>query len=195
MVAKKTMIQTQSAYLRSLQNKKGQSILEVILLLPFLFAFVAFLYKMDMAAQMSINNVQFVRSQTYVLTANSPEYPRVDFRFSPGGFVALKQDRMILGVADPTALQSANRDQTKLDPIPQIQKVTRAGVNGSNALGEVTNRTDIRIRSTAAICTQLNSADGNAASMLPENVPMAIPQPQRWPFGQEVCRYQGLSGS
>jgi hypothetical protein len=177
----------------TLQNENGQSILEVVLLLPFLFAFVAFLYKMDMAAQMSINNVQFVRSQTYILTANSPEYPRFDFRFTPGGFVAMQQDRMVLGVSDPSALQSANRDQTKLDPIPQIQKVTQKGVNGSDALGEVTNRTDIRIRSTASICTQLNSADGAKAPMLPENIPAIASA--RWPFGQAVCRYQGLSGS
>ena len=164
----------------TLRNHAGQSILEVVFVLPFLFLFVGLLFKLNMSLQASINNTQYARSQVYVLTANSPEYPRLEFRtYMAESFVKNKQDRIVLGVADPEALTSSVNNDKSMDPIPQIQKIGRnKTVKGSDESGEVTKRTDIRIRNTSAICTQLNTLPSTGSS--------------RWPFGQAVCQYSGM---
>lgn len=180
MVAKKT----NSALL---MNEEGQSILEILILVPFLFMFVGLLYKITMATQMAINNTQYARSQIYVLTANSPEYPRLEFRWNPGMFAAKGQDRMVLGVADPKALTTSAGQEGTIEPMPQTQKIGRIGstVTGNTDRGEVNKRTEIRVRNTVGICTQLNSKPLSDAQVS-ENVK------KRWPFGIDVCRYGGM---
>jgi hypothetical protein len=173
-------------------NESGQSILEIVFILPFLFLFVGLLYKLNMAVQMAINNTQYARSQIYVLAANSPEYPRLNFRFyGPNMFAQNEQDEMILGVADPSALATANATDGSLEPIPQTQKIARkqTDVPGSQERGEVQNRTEIRVRNTAAICTQLNAV-APKKPMTSDNIRDVL-KAQRWPFHQEVCQYKG----
>lgn len=162
-------------------DAKGQSIVEVILLLPFLFLFVTVLFKLNIVAQMSINNAQYARSQLFSLTGNSPEYPRIGFRLRDNMFKKQNQDLMILGVSDPTAIRAAeyaaDEGVSKIDPIPQTEKLDKKGTNikGSQDAGEQTKRNEIRVRNTASICTQIN------------NVPQL--GTTRWPFGQTVCQY------
>lgn len=161
-------------------NQSGQSILEVVFVLPFLFLFVGLLFKLNLSIQTAINNQQFARSQVYVLTANSPEYPRLQFRQSATLFKAAKQDQMILGVADPSGITQANNNDGQIDPIPQIQKIGRnKTVKGSDDRGDQAKRSDIRVRNTSALCTQINSLPTGTS--------------QRWPFGQPVCQYSGIS--
>lgn len=172
-------------------NQKGQSLLEVLILIPFLFMFVGALYKINMAAQMSIVNTQYARSQIYVLAANSPEYPRLQFRLNQTMFAFNKQDRMILGVADPKALSTSTGMEGTIEPMPQIQKIGRTGttVVGSTDSGEVSKRTDVRVRNTSAICTQLNAAS-NKMPMDETNIQSLASK--RWPFGYSVCQYEGV---
>ena len=175
-------------------NEEGQSVLEIVFILPVLFLFVALLYKVTMAIQMGIVNTQYARSQVYVLTANSPEFPRLQFRWSPSTFAAKEQDRMVLGVADPTSLQRQAKGATStLEPVPQVQKIARLGteVKGSTDRGEVKLRNEIRVRNTSGICTQLNSVGGKTP-MTPETIPSL--QSKRWPFGGSVCQYAGFGG-
>jgi len=163
---------------KSYRNEKGQSVLEVVFVLPFLFLFVGMLFKLNMGIQQAINNTQYARSQIYVLTANSPEYPRLQFtQYSDTGsgsvkmFSAAGQDMMVLGVADPSAISDSEGDG--LQPIPQTQSIARnKSVKGNT----------VHIRNTAAICTQLNI------------IPKVNGTSQRWPFGGGVCQYQGMSG-
>lgn len=172
-------------------NKKGQSLLEVLILVPFLFAFVGLLYKITMVTQMAIVNTQYARSQIYVLTANSPEYPRLGFRWLPNMFAFNNQDRMILGVADPEALGTSSGLEGKLDPIPQTQNIARNNSTtlGSSDRGEVTKRTLVRVRNTTGICTQLNAV-ANKRPMDEQQIPSLASK--RWPFGMSVCQYEGI---
>lgn len=172
-------------------NQDGQSILEVVFVLPLLFLFVGLLYKINLAIQMGINNTQYARSQVYVLTANSPEYPRLSFRWSPSLFAAKDQDRMVLGVSDPKALELSNRTGDLLEPMPQTQKIARIGseVKGSSERGEPALRNEIRVRSTSAICTQLNSVGGKEP-ITPGNLRSV--GSKRWPFGfSSACQFAG----
>jgi hypothetical protein len=156
--------------------------------------FVGALYKINMASQMAIVNTQYARSQIYVLTANSSDYPRLQFRLKsspPAMFAFNNQDRMILGVADPKALTSSAGMEGTIEPMPQIQKIGRTGttVVGSTDSGEVSKRTDVRVRSTSAICTQLNAAS-NKMPMDETNIQSLVSK--RWPFGNSVCQYEGI---
>jgi len=174
-----------------IKNKKGQSLLEVLILIPFLFMFVGLLYKVTMATQMAIVNTQYARSQIYVLTANSPEYPRLQFRLSGSMFAFNNQDRMVLGVADPKALSSSAGQEGTIEPMPQIQKIGRTGttVAGNTDRGEVSKRTEIRVRNTVGICTQLNAVS-KGKPMDEQNI-LSLGS-QRWPFGNSVCQYEGI---
>jgi hypothetical protein len=162
-------------------DAKGQSLIEIVLVLPVLFLFVTILFKLNLATQMSINNAQYARSQLFVLTANSPEYPRLSFRFRPGLFKNAQQDLMILGVSDPKAIKLANYSADDggggMEAIPQTQKLDRLGRNieGSDERGEQAKRNEIRVRNTASICTQMNQSLPNGEV--------------RWPFKQMVCQY------
>jgi hypothetical protein len=48
---------------KPLQNEKGQSLLEVIFVLPFLFMFVGILFKLNLSISQAIVNTQYSRSQ------------------------------------------------------------------------------------------------------------------------------------
>jgi hypothetical protein len=161
-----------------LKNQSGQTLIEVTFLLPILLMFVVILYKIMMATQMAIVNTQYARAQVYVLASNQPEYPVIKFsKLHAKMFKTANQDRMILGVADPKSL---GQSTSEIAPDPQIQKIGRVGstLKGSDERGEVKFRTEVRVRNTAAICTQLNDIPNGSN--------------QRWPFSTEVCQYEGI---
>jgi hypothetical protein len=89
---------------------------------------------------------------------------------------------MVLGVADPSAF--ADKSATNPMPAyPQLQGIARnKSVVGSSDVGEQTKRSQIRIRNSSAICTQLNVVPTGTS--------------QRWPYnGKAVCQYKGMTGS
>jgi hypothetical protein len=179
-----------SLFLQTIREDSGQSLLEVVLVLPILFLFVGLLYKVNMAIQMAINNTQYARSQIYVLTSNSPEYPRYEIRFLWNLFGQNSQDRMVLGVADPEALAAATANEDSIEPLPQAVKIGRkqTTVKGSLERGEVELRNEIRVRNTAAICTQFNSVGPKAPW---NSTSVRGLKSRRWPFGIPVCQYNG----
>ncbi len=98
-----------------------------------------------------------------------------------------EQDLMVLGVSDPKAVESDLEEGT-MPAIPQKQMITRKGVpGGSEDEGEQEKRTNIRVRETSAICTQLNSV-AKAKNYDSFNVPAL--KNQAWPFGKLVCQYE-----
>jgi hypothetical protein len=172
-------------------DAKGQSILEIVVVLPFLFILVGMLFRLNLGLQMAINNLQYSRSQLYVLTGNSPEYPRLSFRHKLAGsgrsFAEREQDLMVLGVSDPKAL-SESEEEGSMPAIPQKQRVTRAGVaGGSEEAGEPEKRTNVRVRETSAICTQMNSVSKNVNFDTSGVVGL---KDGRWPFRKLVCQYE-----
>ena len=187
-------MKTQKIISNILNSNEGQGILEVVLVLPFLFTFVILLYKMNMASQMAINNAQIARSQMFQLTANSPEYPRLEFRFKDLGAKWIHEEghaRLVMGVSDKPA--NSNEEVAEIEPIPQIQPVGRRGstVKGSSDSGEVSLRNEVRVRNTVAICTQFNSATSGGKRLDLTPAIMAQLGSARWPFGgNTVCKYE-----
>ncbi len=164
---------------------EGQSILEVILFLPFLFILVGLLIRMNTGIQMAINNARYARAQLFVLTNNSPEYPRLQLRKSR--LVKNAHDMLVVGVSDPLAIEEAASDGD-MPAIPQIQSIGNKKSRGSNERGEVRSRTDVRIRGTAAICTQSNSVTKGTAM---DSLQVTALANQRWPFRKMACQYDG----
>lgn len=182
--------------MKAVKNQEGQSILEVVFMVPILFSFVVLLYKINMASQVAINNTQAARSQLFVLTGNAAEYPRLAYRFADYGAKWLAEEghsRLILGVSDPSVALH-NDDDGDMQPVPQTQKIARRGttVAGSNDAGEVSLRNEIRIRNTVALCTQFNTvldkSSGKNLDLNPQTVAML--KAKRWPFDTEVCKYE-----
>jgi hypothetical protein len=164
---------------------EGQSILEVILFLPFLFILVGLLIRMNTGIQMAINNARYARAQLFVLTNNSSEYPRLQLR--KNRLVKNAHDMLVVGVSDPLAIEEAASDGD-MPAIPQIQSIANKKANGSQERGEVKSRTDIRIRGTAAICTQSNSVTKGTGI---DSYQITALANQRWPFGKMTCQYDG----
>jgi hypothetical protein len=165
--------------------EEGQSILEVILFLPFLFILVGLLIRMNTGIQMAINNARYARAQLFVLTNNSPEYPRLQLRSNR--LVKNAHDMLVVGVSDPEAIEEAASDGD-MPAIPQIQSIANKKARGSSERGEVKSRTDIRIRGTAAICTQSNSVTKGTPI---DSVQVMALGNKRWPFGKMTCQYDG----
>ena len=170
-------------------DAKGQGLLEAVIVLPFMFTLVILLFRFNMGIQMAINNVQYARSQLYLIAGNSPEYPRLLFRTEGANFYKNRIDMMLLGVADPTAIEEA-ANGGDMPAIPQSQRVGKKGLPGATSdPGEGKLRSEIQIRETSAICTQLNGVNEN----LPyDSYGVVSLKPQlRWPFGKIPCQYQG----
>jgi len=173
-------------------DAKGQGLLEVMIVLPLLFMMVILLFRFNMAVQMAINNVQYARSQLYVLAANSPEYPRLGLRHEIGGspksaFFGRSIDMMVLGVADPQAIDEESADN--LPPIPQLQRIGKKDLPGvSSDPGEGHLRAEVNVRETSAICTQMNGVSPNTRF---DSSGVQVLVSKRWPFGKLPCQYEG----
>jgi hypothetical protein len=172
---------------------KGQGTLEVVMVMPLLFMLVILLFRFNMGIQMAINNVQYARSQLYMLAAHSPEYPRIGLRHSTTNpkrsFYGRNIDMMVLGVADPKAIDEADAANDGMPPIPQVQPIGKKDLPGaSTEEGEGHLRAEVNVRETSAICTQKNGV--NAGSPYDSNGILALGS-QRYPFGKMPCQYEG----
>ena len=171
-------------------DAKGQGLLEALIVLPFMFTLVILLFRFNMGIQMAINNVQYARSQLYVLSGNSPEYPRLKYRVGGVTFYRRKMDLMLLGVSDPTAIDEAGNSGGDMPAIPQTQRVGKKGLPGASSdPGEGRLRSEIRIRETSAICTQMNGV--NESTPYDSFGVLSLKPQLRWPFGKLPCQYEG----
>jgi hypothetical protein len=173
-------------------DAEGQGLLEVMIMLPLLFMLVILMFRFNMAVQMAINNAQYARSQLYILTGNSPEYPRLAFRHELGGasrmsFFSRGMDMMVLGVADPQAIDEASGDT--IPPMPQLQRIGKRDLPGvSSDPGEGHLRSQVNVRETSAICTQMNGVSRNTRY---DSDGVLGLKSKRWPFGKLPCQYEG----
>lgn len=141
-------------------GQSGQSIIEVLLMLPLLLSITVFMIRTNTAAQVSIVNQQYARAQTLFLTFGSPVYPRTGLRDSMvrGAF-----DQMVIGVSEnllEVDEDLINRDAPVRATVQRIVAAGKpAGSNEPNA--EPRDRGNVRVRTTVALCTQLNTI-GNA---------------------------------
>jgi hypothetical protein len=134
-------------------ESSGQSLLEFLLLLPFLLGLTILMIRANQAIQISIVNQQYARAQTHFITFNSPYYP--DNRVG-------RRDEMIrngvhaitLGVGE----KSIGGDDEESSDIPEapMQMVARSEQKAGPkpAAQEESERSGwVRIRNTITLCS------------------------------------------
>jgi hypothetical protein len=136
-------------------DESGQSILELLLMLPMMVGLVILTYRIDMAIQVSINNQQYARAQALFLTFNSPIYPeRKENRARQLSGV----NRMVIGVSDNTPSSS---EGDNYQPAATEVRVTRKPSSDHGPTQEEPDeRAFVRIRDTVSLCTQSNMIQG-----------------------------------
>jgi Flp pilus assembly protein TadG len=142
-----------------LKNEEGQSVIEFMLVFPFLLGMVILLIQISTAIQISIVNQKYSRAQTLLLTFNHSQYPaRRSFDGSSDGIairelVNIGYNRMVLGVSSRTV---GGDEPDSTVPRAMTQWVTRTR---STSMGpgpereEPTQRSLVRVRTTVGFCT------------------------------------------
>src|SRR5690606_10882360 len=78
------------------RDESGQSVLELLFMLPILVGMAVLLIRINMAIQVSINNQKYARAQTLYLTFNNSVYPVRDLF----GGAAPPFNRMEVGISE-----------------------------------------------------------------------------------------------
>lgn len=140
----------------SLFDERGQSVLEFVFMLPILIGLIVVMVRSNTAIQISIVNQKYARAQALWLAFNSPYFPRLSFRKAGGEndqFIRHGYNRMVIGMAEQPVGDTGGK------AIASTQVVVRGG-NTQGASGpsqtEPIDRSEIRIRTTVALCTQTN---------------------------------------
>ncbi|MBN21627.1 MAG: hypothetical protein CL678_10110 [Bdellovibrionaceae bacterium] len=138
-----------------IKNDKGQSMIELMVLLPVVIGTLSFLIKTNSAIQVSINNQQYARAQILIYMSNSSNYPRVQdissWEAEGGG---INRSKMVFGVSDNIFSSDADIEpEAVISPI-----VTKDAEQGSRDTGteDVKVRGKIRVRTTVALCAPLH---------------------------------------
>jgi hypothetical protein len=146
-----------------LLSRKGQSLLEFLLMLPVMFGMAALLIKFNTTIQVSIVNQQYARAQTLWLAFNSPVYPYLDLRedeLTSGGF-----NQMLIGVSDNAAPEEGEGQYVPKASVQNISRRPSRGLASDANQQEPTERSMVRVRSTVTLCTQANVVAGAGRSV------------------------------
>lgn len=128
-------------------NQRGQSLIEVVFLLPIIFGLFVVTAKINTAIQVAIVNQQYARAQALTLAQNSPYYPR---RQQQLVMSTKNSNQLIMGVAD----QVLDEDDEGV-PKATVQVIARTrGLAGSEPQEKEPESTYyVRMRNTVSLCT------------------------------------------
>lgn len=119
-------------------------------MVPLMIGLSVLLVKVNQAIQMGIVNQQYARAQALFLTMGSPVYPRVGLRDK---MAKLKYNQMLMGVQE----NSPGTEEQGTRSLASIAKLTdKPGGSIESGTDDVTERSEVRIRSTVTLCTQTN---------------------------------------
>ena len=131
--------------------RDGQSLVEVVLILPVMLGMFLMLLRVNGAIQVSIVNQKYARQRLFELMGNSPEYP--DLSKQPT-LIGNGDNRLVTGVSEESTLNGSDFQVSA--PTVLIARSRRAAAGGSNEAGaEPQRRARVRVRNTVEICTPL----------------------------------------
>jgi hypothetical protein len=156
-----------------ISNESGQSLIEVVLIVPFMMALVLGLIRAATIVQMAIVNQKYARAQALFITYNSPVYPRAEFTES--WYVPRGLSQMVVGVQDQVigdgsddAVREENQQRASVYPItPKGAKAYELNIDDGSVQEEPSRRDLVRIRNTISLCTPLfaiRAAGGGTSS-------------------------------
>jgi hypothetical protein len=144
------------------RDRRGQSLIEFVLILPALVGMFFLLLRVDQAIQVSIVNQKYSRQRLFELIGNSPQYP--DLSRVPA-LVQKSDNRLVIGVSEETTL-GIGTDFQPSAPTMRITRTKKAAEGGSNEAGKEPNRrADVRIRNTVEICTPILVSQSGTSSV------------------------------
>ena len=148
-------------------NRRGQSVLEFLLVTPILFGMTMLMIRVNSVTQMAIVNQRYAREQLMFIAGNGADYPRrpsmVSEYATNGGNV------LTIGVSD-TPPPSGDTETESIIPATTYSIArTPASPQGDNSTKEPTQRTNIRIRNTVSICMPFISNGGQPVIPVPQN--------------------------
>lgn len=147
-------------------DDSGQSILELLFLLPMLVGLIVILIRVNTAIQISIVNQQYSRSMIFFSNMNSPTYPSRTLYKRAVALNALV-NQMTFGVSDKPIGQNDNDFEATNTPEASTQYVARKPRQGSEEPGNVSQRGRVRIRNTVTLCTPALALRVNKNTMVP----------------------------
>lgn len=134
-------------------GESGQSILELLFLLPMLAGLIVILVRINTAIQISIVNQQYSRSMIFFSNMNSPDYPSRSLLKRAVAANSLV-NQMTFGISDKPIGQNDNDFEASNQPEASTQYVARKPRQGSEEPGDdITQRGKVRIRNTVTLCT------------------------------------------
>ncbi|MBC7691387.1 MAG: hypothetical protein H7222_06420 [Methylotenera sp.] len=150
-------------------DESGQSLLEFLIMLPMMLGLVLILVRVNSAVQVSIVNQQYARSTAHWLAFNSSTYP--SRKTIEADFLPFNASQLVVGVSE-------NRlgidDDGAPQPVASTQQVTRGRkpANDDSDRENLKERALVRVRTTVALCTQVNSIDigGRKVPMIGNNL-------------------------
>jgi hypothetical protein len=137
--------------------ESGQSVLELLLVLPLMLVLVFLLIKINTAIQVSIVNQQYARAQALYLAYNSPYFPALTNQ--------VFQEKRLINKLEVGVSQNLPENDSNFEPEATVQNIARNTkiVASDDPKTLPTLRTKVRIRTTVTLCTQnviLNTAKG-----------------------------------
>lgn len=119
--------------------------------------------KVNTVIQVSIVNQQYARAQALFLTYNSPFYPGLNFTATNDTMIDRGLDVMVLGVSDNIA-PKPDEDEP-YEPKATKLSIIRSGADaGDDSDPEPQLRGRIRVRTSVALCTKVNSFSANGGN-------------------------------
>jgi competence protein ComGC len=144
------------------RDDEGQSVLELLLVLPLLMAILMMIIRVNTVIQMSIVDQKYARAQTLYIAGNAAEYPLRAHIVDELGRSGMNQ--LVVGVSeDPPSDADGESDGATAASSYYIGR--RPGGMGemTDAGDDITRRTNIRVRNTVTICLPPISIAGKAA--------------------------------
>ncbi len=146
-------------------DRSGQSLIELVLILP---AFVGMLYLMvrvSSAIQVSIVNQKYSRQRLLEIAGNSPHYPSVGR--AQAVLIPQGDNRLTVGVSEEST-QSISGGFQPSAPTQLIVRSTRRAEGASDRAGEEpARRANVRIRNTVELCTPILATSTGGAQRRP----------------------------
>ena len=170
----------------AVNDESGQSLIEVLFLMPLVVVVVVLLYRSNAAIQMSIVNQKQLRGQALYVAMNSPTYPDLQMRRSgESSMERVGYSAFVMGVTDdPT---SDARGQ--LNAVAQVQAFGRPGrrIRGDTDCSEAdpTSRSKICLKTAIEFCTQINAIPGTSGVT---RYPDGLGENMQSAMGSAFCR-------
>lgn len=139
-------------------GESGQSIIEFLLMVPIVIGLTMMMIKVNTVIQISIVNQKYARAQALFIAYNSPYFP--ELRFRKEMIEDRKSNQMILGVSGKIAPEEG----VEYFPDPVIYRIVGKGKDvgiDDGASEDVNRRGRIRVRTSVAMCTQVNVVESS----------------------------------